>query len=137
MQNLICIRLRCGLAGEQSVLLSAARKYTIYVKSAEGCITSQEIAVFKIPTMFTLNGDGINDTWNIPNLDVYPGSTVVIYDRNGRLVHQAELTSNTIWDGYYMNGQKAPTQDYWYIINITDGRKFTGHVTVKSRGEKN
>ncbi|MBW7869724.1 MAG: T9SS type B sorting domain-containing protein [Flavobacteriia bacterium] len=112
-------------------------KYTIYVKSAEGCITSQEIAVFKIPTMFTPNGDGINDTWNIPNLDVYPGSTVVIYDRNGRLVHQAELTSNTIWDGYYMNGQKAPTQDYWYIINITDGRKFTGHVTVKSRGEKN
>ena len=112
-------------------------KYTIYVKSAEGCVTTQEIAVFKIPTMFTPNGDGINDTWNIPNLNVYPGSTVVIYDRNGRLVYQAELNSNTIWDGYYMNGQKAPTQDYWYIINLTDGRKFTGHVTVKSRGEKN
>lgn len=111
-------------------------KYTVYVKSAEGCLTTMEIAVFKIPTMFTPNGDGINDTWNIPNLDVYPGSTVVIYDRNGRLVYQSELNSNTIWDGFYSNGQKAPTQDYWYIINLTDGRKFTGHVTVKSRGEK-
>lgn len=111
--------------------------YTFYVRSAEGCISVEQFAVLNIPTMFTPNGDGINDTWNIPGLEIYPGSNVVIYDRNGRLVYQAELTSNTIWNGYFMNGQKAPTTDYWYIINVTDGRKLTGHVTVKSRGEKN
>lgn len=111
--------------------------HTAYVMTAEGCITTQEFAIFQIPTMFTPNGDGINDTWRIPGLEIYPGSNVVIYDRQGRTVYQAELTSNVIWDGYFSNGQKAPTQDYWYIINVTDGRKFTGHVTVKSRGEKN
>lgn len=110
---------------------------TVYVKSAEGCIVTQQIAIFKIPTMFTPNGDGINDTWNIPGLEIYEGSNVVIYDRSGRLVYEAELNSNVIWNGYFKNGQKAPTQDYWYIINVSDGRKFTGHVTVKSRGEKN
>mgnify|MGYP001161904504 CR=1 FL=1 len=110
--------------------------HTMYVKTAEGCITTQQFAVLAIPTMFTPNGDGINDTWNIPGLEIYPGSEVVIYDRSGRLVYQAELTSNVIWDGYFMNGQKAPTTDYWYIINVTDGRKLTGHITVKSRGEK-
>jgi gliding motility-associated-like protein len=111
--------------------------YTMYVKTAEGCVTTQEFAVFFMPTMFTPNGDGINDTWNIPGMEIYPGSNVVVYDRQGRLVYQADLNSNTIWDGFYMNGQKAPTQDYWYIINVTDGRKLTGHITVKSRGEKN
>lgn len=111
--------------------------YTVYVRSAEGCVSTMQFVVFQIPTMFTPNGDGINDTWNIPGLEIYPGSNVVIYDRNGRLVYQAELTSTTIWNGYYMNGQKAPTQDYWYVIDLTDGRRITGHVTVKSRGEKN
>ncbi|MBA5629244.1 T9SS type B sorting domain-containing protein [Moheibacter lacus] len=110
--------------------------HTVYVRSAEGCIVSQEFAVFFIPTMFTPNGDGINDTWNIPGLEIYPGSNVTIYDRNGRLVHQANLESNVIWNGFFVNGQKAPTQDYWYVINVSDGRQFTGHITVKSRGEK-
>ncbi len=110
--------------------------HTVYVRSAEGCIVSQQFAVFFIPTMFTPNGDGINDTWNIPGLEIYPGSNVTIYDRNGRLVHQANLESNVIWDGFFVNGQKAPTQDYWYVINVSDGRQFTGHITVKSRGEK-
>lgn len=111
--------------------------HTVYVRTAEGCIASEQFAIFQIPTMFTPNGDGINDTWNIPGLEIYPGSSVVIYDRSGRLVYEAQLDSNTIWNGYFKNGQKAPTQDYWYIINVTDGRKLTGHVTVKSRGEKN
>lgn len=110
--------------------------HTVYVRSAEGCISSQQFAVLFIPTMFTPNGDGINDTWNIPGLEIYPGSNVTIYDRNGRLVHQANLESNVIWNGFYVNGQKAPTQDYWYVINVSDGRQFTGHITVKSRGEK-
>lgn len=111
--------------------------YTIFVRTAEGCVTSQEFVIFQIPTMFTPNGDGINDTWNIAGFEVYPGSNIVIYDRQGRLVYQSEITSHVMWDGFFMNGQKAPTQDYWYIINVADGRKFTGHITVKSRGEKN
>lgn len=111
--------------------------YTVYVRTAEGCIASQEFVIFQIPTMFTPNGDGINDTWNIRGFDIYEGSNIVIYDRYGRLVHEAVISSEVMWDGFFMNGQKAPTQDYWYIINVSDGRKFTGHITVKSRGEKN
>ncbi len=111
--------------------------YTVYVRSAEGCMVSEQFVVFQIPTMFTPNGDGINDTWRIPGFEIYPGSNIVIYDRQGRMVYQSGITSSDIWNGFFMNGQKAPTQDYWYIINVSDGRKFTGHITVKSRGEKN
>lgn len=110
--------------------------HTVYVKTAEGCVSSAQFAIFNIPTLFTPNGDGINDTWNIPGLEIYPDSEVMIYDRYGRLVYEARLNSSTIWDGYFMDGKKAPTQDYWYIIKVTDGRRLTGHVTVKSRGEK-
>src|SRR5690606_28685651 len=52
--------------------------YTIYVRSAEGCVVSEQFVIFQIPTMFTPNGDGINDTWRIFGFDIYEGSNVVI-----------------------------------------------------------
>ncbi len=111
-------------------------KYVVYVRNASGCITSREFAIFNIPTMFTPNGDGINDTWIIPGIESYPGSSVEIYDRAGRLLVDKRIESNVIWDGFYGNSKKAASTDYWYVIKLTDGRKFTGSVTVKSRGPK-
>lgn len=111
-------------------------QYVVYVKNADGCISSKEFTIFKIPTLFTPNGDGINDTWIIPGIETYQGSTVEIYDRLGRLLVNKRIESNVIWDGYYGNSKKASSTDYWYVIKLTDGRKFTGSVTVKSRGPK-
>lgn len=109
--------------------------YTVYVRNADGCIVSETFAIFSIPTMFTPNGDGINDTWRIQGLEIYPESRIQIYDRYGRLLLDNKLTSNVIWDGY-SHGNKVPSDDYWYVLNVTDGRKYSGHITVKSRGAK-
>lgn len=111
-------------------------QYVVYVKNADGCITTREFSIFSIPTMFTPNGDGINDTWRIVGIEMYQGSTVEIYDRAGRLLVEKRIESNVIWDGFYADGKKAPSTDYWYVIKLTDGRKFTGSVTVKSRVAK-
>ena len=111
-------------------------QYVAYVKNNVGCISSREFTIFNISTMFTPNGDGINDTWRIPGIEMYPGSTVEIYDRSGRLLINKKIDSNVIWDGFYGDGKKVPSTDYWYVIKLTDGRKFTGSVTVKSRVAK-
>lgn len=111
--------------------------YNIFVRGADGCVSEVEIAsILSWPTMFTPNGDGINDTFRVPGLEVYPGSAIRIFDRYGMLVHQGIVNSNVLWDGTDLSGNKVSTQDYWYILEVSDGRKYTGHVTVKNRTEK-
>ena len=111
--------------------------YNILVRGADGCISSIEIiSVFEWPTLFTPNGDGQNDMFNVPGMAAYPGSYVRIYDRYGALMHEGEVNGNAIWDGKDMSGNIVPTQDYWYILDVTDGRRLTGHITVKNRTEK-
>lgn len=111
--------------------------YNLYVRGSDGCISAVEVAsVFQWPTLFTPNGDGVNDTFRVPGLEVYPGSHIRIFDRYGALIHESAVSSNVLWDGTDMSGNKVSTQDYWYILDVGDGRKFTGHVTVKNRTEK-
>ncbi|WP_373417344.1 T9SS type B sorting domain-containing protein [Mucilaginibacter phenanthrenivorans] len=38
---------------------------------------------------FTPNGDGINDTWTIENLNSYTNNTVGIYNRYGEKVYSS------------------------------------------------
>ena len=41
--------------------------YTVFVKDLNGCgIATREVSVLGIPNYFTPNGDGYNDTWNMP-----------------------------------------------------------------------
>ena len=111
--------------------------YNLYVRGADGCISSIEVAsIFRWPTLFTPNGDGHNDTFNVPGLEVYPGSHIRIFDRYGALIHEADVNSNVLWDGTDMSGNKVSTQDYWYILDVGDGRRINGHITVKNRAEK-
>ncbi|WP_448699357.1 PKD domain-containing protein [Mucilaginibacter sp. AW1-3] len=82
-----------------------------------------------IPSAFTPNGDGINDTWQIQYLDSYPGCTIDIFNRNGEKVFSS-LGYSTAWDGRY-NGVILPVGAYYYIIDPKHGRsKISGVVTI-------
>ncbi|MGB1043429.1 MAG: gliding motility-associated C-terminal domain-containing protein, partial [Tenacibaculum sp.] len=47
---------------------------------------------------FSPNGDGINDTWTIESIELYPGSVVKVYNRSGRLVYREYGYKNN-WNG--------------------------------------
>ena len=51
--------------------------------------------------MITSNGDFINDTWYIKNIDLYPDNTVQIFDRWGGLLYKTIAYDNesVVWDG--------------------------------------
>jgi gliding motility-associated-like protein len=82
-----------------------------------------------IPNTFTPNGDGINDTWNIQNLDTYTNCKVQIYNRYGTSVFSS-IGYGVPWDGTYQN-TALPTGTYYYIVNLENGGKvFSGFVAI-------
>jgi gliding motility-associated-like protein len=106
--------------------------HTVYVKDLKECgISEQLISVLGIPKYFTPNGDGINDSWNIAgvNSQFYKNSIVEIYDRYGKLIKVINGNEQG-WDGRY-NGSELPSDDYWYVAKIDDGRMLKGHFSLK------
>jgi len=85
-----------------------------------------------IPNCFTPNGDGINDTWNINNVDQTHLLFLQIFNRYGALISQ--IKGNPIaWDGKY-NGEKLPAGVYYYILSIYNDNlhkeKRSGSLTI-------
>lgn len=107
-------------------------EYTIYVNDMKGCgVVSKEFYILNYPKYFTPNGDGINDTWYIKDLKKrnLESSILSIFDRYGKLVKQI-ASENDSWNGTY-EGNTLPSTDYWFIINLKNGKTVKGHFTLK------
>ncbi|MEN9371769.1 MAG: hypothetical protein RLZZ64_844, partial [Bacteroidota bacterium] len=109
-------------------------EYRLTVLGRGGCIRSDLVKMKALfaplpPNTFTPNGDGINDTWVVKNLELYPGVVIEIYTTSGALVFRN--TGNSIqWDGKY-NGVAVPAGTYYYVIDPKNGRKkMAGYLTL-------
>ena len=47
----------------------------------------QQAIIMKSKYGFSPNGDGINDTWYLPNLELYPNTKVQIFNQWGNLIY--------------------------------------------------
>jgi len=77
-----------------------------------------------IPNVITPNGDGQNDVFHIVNLEGYPQSQMLIFNRWGDLVYQSDDYKND-W-----NGGACPDGVYYYILTLKNGTSYHGTVTV-------
>ncbi|WP_339889719.1 T9SS type B sorting domain-containing protein [uncultured Flavobacterium sp.] len=105
--------------------------YDIYVKDERGCgVVNKEINVLGAPKFFSPNGDGYNDFWNIKGVDARLNAKTVIriFDRYGKLLTQINPLSYG-WDGTY-NKKTLPADDYWYTIELNNGRIVKGHFSL-------
>jgi gliding motility-associated-like protein len=106
--------------------------YTVYVKEiGKNCGSdTQEIVVIDYPEFFTPNNDGINDTWGIKGMSIFPNASVQVYDRFGKLITVLDA-NNLTWDGK-LNTNNLPSTDYWFIakLNSTIPEK-KGHFSLK------
>ncbi|MDE3144337.1 MAG: gliding motility-associated C-terminal domain-containing protein [Bacteroidota bacterium] len=109
-------------------------RYYLSLTGIGGCSVSDSIfiTVLKspvIPNIFSPNGDGINDTWQIKYLDSYPGATVDVFNRYGQPVFHSN-GYNIPWDGTF-NGNPLPIGTYYYIINPKNNRPiYNGSITI-------
>lgn len=115
--------------------------YWVKVTNAFDCLAIDTIHVEKcnivfskdkIPTVFTPNGDGVNETWEIPGLSEYPRATIDIYDRWGRIVYHSKSGYPEPWDGRNNNHTLLPMDTYFYIINLNANNKpaVVGAITI-------
>ncbi len=82
--------------------------------------------VCDVPTpndVLTPNGDNINDTWLIVNIESYPQALVTVFNRWGNEVFRANSYRND-WGGN-SKGDVLPSGSYYYQIDIDgDGRRI-------------
>ena len=109
--------------------------YVLTVVSNDGCgIATDTVKIFVykdiyIPNAFSPNNDGLNDTWNIPILNIFPGFELTIFNRQGQVVYQNK-NSNIPWNGKY-KGVDQPVGVYVYYIDLkVDGGQFKGTLTL-------
>jgi gliding motility-associated-like protein len=67
-------------------------------------------------TGFTPNGDGINDTWEILNIQRYEDALINVYDRWGQNVFRS-LGYGKPWDGTN-KGKYLPAGPYYFVIEL-------------------
>lgn len=109
-------------------------QYQLKVTSENQC---EAIALFNITVIqqpiiyntFTPNGDGRNDTWEIPNMDDHPKAVVEVFNRNGQRVFYS-IGYAVAWDGRF-KGADLPAATYYYILDLKDGKKpLSGSLTI-------
>tara|TARA_R110002096_G_scaffold66591_6_gene161940 strand:+ start:227 stop:2575 length:2349 start_codon:yes stop_codon:yes gene_type:complete len=106
--------------------------HTVYVRDRNGCgIIEETISVLGFPKFFTPNGDTKNDTWRVigTNTQFNLIETVQIFNRYGKLITE-QTTLSGGWDGS-LNGNKLPSDDYWFIAKFLDGKTYTGHFALR------
>jgi gliding motility-associated-like protein len=87
-----------------------------------------------IPTAFSPNGDGANETWNVhalSNANRCENAIVKVYDKRGLLLFQAIGISEK-WDGRF-NGTIVPSDAYFYTIDLKlrySKKTYSGVVTI-------
>ena len=109
--------------------------YTMEVTSPEGCVVTDEVEVtvnivnkLDATTLFSPNGDGMNDTWVVNKPDLISGCKLIIVNRNGTEVYSTSNYNNE-WDGT-INGTQLPEGTYYYVFDCPDGRSLNGPITI-------
>ena len=122
-------------AKTSSIIIKTKGSYWVKVYSG-GCygMKSFNIVVNKygsapvIMTLFTPNGDGMNDRWEVLNLMSVGPCEVNVYSRSGEKVFSSSIYGNE-WDGTY-NGKALANDTYYYFVRCSDNNLLQGTVNI-------
>ena len=111
----------------------------LIANNSEGCSTNITVTdatssfenefQYTIPNVFTPNGDGVNDFFEI-NFDnrLQACTDMQVFNRWGQLVFQSNGNVHS-WNGRLFNGGEAPNGVYFYLFEI-NGQVFKGSLNL-------
>lgn len=110
--------------------------YEVTATDANGCVNTTSVVitinsdyVLEPVNLFTPNGDGTNDYFNIRNAELYSDCELVVFNRWGNEVYRSASYQND-WDGTY-KGQELPEGSYYYMLKCGGTDKvYDGSVSI-------
>lgn len=110
--------------------------YYVEATNSIGCkgVDSVYVTLGVMPyDAITPNGDGLNDVWEILDIERYPNAVIQIFNRWGSLIFSSsgQNYNDNKWNGEFEN-KILPVGTYYYTINLNDnGSELqTGAVTI-------
>ena len=120
--------LKYTLLGKPGSAGTAVFSLQIGGKSCTVSVKVLDSEMIKVSDFFSPNGDGVNDYWTIPELDLLSDSRVFVFDRFGRTL--VESVGNSFrWDGL-INNIPAPVDSYWYLVKLNENETLRGSFTL-------
>ena len=104
--------------------------YTNVLLSYQGCVAAANTVniynICDIPTGFSPNNDGINDSFDIAWLEAL---NIEVYNRYGAKVYE-KVNYRDEWYGVSDDGHELPTGTYYYVLETTNSNPITGWVYI-------
>lgn len=116
-------------SGDVLLTITDANGCTDQAQQAFAVAPYEQVVSFSIPNVFTPNGDGRNDRFELITTqqldDCY---TLQVFDRWGREVYN-NSNGRASWNGSHGAGGTAGEGVYFYILKVDD-EIFSGHVSL-------
>jgi len=115
--------LSCSTCQSTASTSATTQIYQVIVNDQNGCVDTAYVTVkidrpcveLYVPSIFSPNDDGLNDTWKIIGTCINSINTKV-FDQWGEVIFEAN-NQEIAWDGTF-KGAKVPNDQYTYIINL-------------------
>lgn len=84
----------------------------------------------KASNLVTPNGDGFNDAFEIPNVELFADYKLIIFNDLGNEVFSVDRNYDNSWKGISSKRQKLPSGTYYYLLrdNRISNNQFTGEI---------
>jgi gliding motility-associated-like protein len=105
--------------------------YTVKGYNENGCVRTDEVIVtvleienLVLNKVLSPNNDGVNDFWQITDIEKFPDNQFMVYNRFGQKVYEASNYKNN-WEG-----RELEEGTYYYILYLPENKQVTGIITV-------